>query len=162
MAKYTEWLTDDGLQKIKKWARLGLTDKQIASNMEIRESTFYDWKKKFAEFSETLKKGRSQSVEILENTMFKKANGFYENDNYYPPDNVSLIFLLKNWAKETYRDRPLNKLETEKLKAETEKIKLDNKLKQKLLNGDEEADKLDQLLKGLDNATIINAEDVSK
>ena len=98
--KYQEWLTNDSLNKITEWARLGLTNEQIAQNMNVGSRTFYTWLDKYEQIQQSLKKGRSQSVEILENTMFKKANGFYENDNYYPPDNVSLIFLLKNWAKE--------------------------------------------------------------
>nr|DAK45334.1 MAG TPA: terminase small subunit [Caudoviricetes sp.] len=33
MAKYTEWLTDEGLLLIQGWARDGLIDEQIAKNM---------------------------------------------------------------------------------------------------------------------------------
>ena len=60
--------------------------------------------------------------------MYKKALGFTEGKTYYPPDNVSLIFLLKNWDKEHYRDRPLNQLEAEKLKLENEKLKKENEI----------------------------------
>ena len=126
MAKYKDWLTSDNLLKIKQWARLGLTDKQISHNINISNRTFTRWKDIEVDgerpISLALKKGREQAVEILENSMFKKANGFYENGNYYPPDNVSMIFLLKNWAKNQYQDRP-------KTPEEIESIKLDNELK---------------------------------
>ena len=50
MAKYTEWLTDEGLIKIEGWARDGLIDKQIAQNIGVSERTFTDWKKIFFHF----------------------------------------------------------------------------------------------------------------
>ena len=42
---------------IEGWARDGLTDEQIAKNIGISKQTFYDWKKKYAEFSDSLKNG---------------------------------------------------------------------------------------------------------
>ena len=50
MAKYTEWLTDEGLIKIEGWARDGLVDKQIAQNVGVSERTFTDWKRGFLPF----------------------------------------------------------------------------------------------------------------
>ncbi len=126
MAKYKDWLTDESLLKIKNWARSGLTNEQIARNIGISTRTFNRWLNLEINgerpFCLALKKGRSQSVEILENTMFKKANGFYEGKTYYPPDNVSLIFLLKNWGKDQYRDKHLTQ-------EELRSIQLDNDLK---------------------------------
>ena len=58
MAKIDEWLKPDSLILLEGWARSGLTDEQIAHNMGIATSTLYEWKKKSAEFSETLKKTR--------------------------------------------------------------------------------------------------------
>lgn len=76
MAKYAEWLTDEGLLKIEGWARDGLTDKQIAHNMDIAESTLNDWKKKFSEFSESLKRGKEVVDRQVENALFKSAIGY--------------------------------------------------------------------------------------
>ena len=42
--KYQEWITNEGLIKIEGWAKDGLTDEQIAKNMDIRTSTLYEWK----------------------------------------------------------------------------------------------------------------------
>lgn len=58
MAKADSWLTKENLEKIFNWAKSGLTDEQIAKNMGISKSTFYDWQKKYSEFSESLKKAR--------------------------------------------------------------------------------------------------------
>lgn len=62
MAKYTEWLTEEGLIKIEGWARDGLIDKQIAQNIGVSERTFTDWKKKFSSISSALKKGKKLSI----------------------------------------------------------------------------------------------------
>ena len=59
MAKYTEWLTDEGLIKIEGWARDGLIDKQIAQNIGVSERTFTDWKRNFLPFLPPLKRERS-------------------------------------------------------------------------------------------------------
>ena len=58
MAKYTEWITEEGLLKIEGWARDGLTDEQIADNIGIRRPTLYDWKKKYSDISDALKRVR--------------------------------------------------------------------------------------------------------
>ena len=58
MAKYTEWLTEEGLLLVEGWARDGLIDEQIATNIGVSYSTFKDWKKKFPDFSAALKNGK--------------------------------------------------------------------------------------------------------
>ena len=55
-SKADEWLEQDKLTLLEGWARNGLTDEQIAHNMGIVTSTFYEWKKKYPKFSEVLKK----------------------------------------------------------------------------------------------------------
>ena len=44
------------LELIEGWAMDGLTDEQIANKLGIHISTFYDYKNKYSEFSESLKK----------------------------------------------------------------------------------------------------------
>ena len=76
MAKYQEWLQEDKLILLEAWARDGLSDEQIADNMGIATSTYYEWKKKYKEFSEALKKNK-EIVDIeVENAMHKKALGY--------------------------------------------------------------------------------------
>uniref|UniRef100_UPI0035DEBFDA HNH endonuclease n=1 Tax=Enterococcus avium TaxID=33945 RepID=UPI0035DEBFDA len=76
MAKYTEWITEEGLIKIEGWARDGLADKQIAHNIGVSERTFTDWKKKFPAISSVLKKGKEVVDRQVENALFKRATGY--------------------------------------------------------------------------------------
>ena len=55
--KYEKWLTKKKLADIKQWAEDGLTDSQIACEMEISRETFYQWLKKYPDISDTIKKG---------------------------------------------------------------------------------------------------------
>lgn len=76
IAKYTYWLTEEGLALIEGWARDGLTEEQIAFNIGIRRETLYDWKRKFSNISNTLKKGKEVVDRQVENALLKKALGF--------------------------------------------------------------------------------------
>lgn len=76
MAKYTEWLTDEGLIKIEGWARDGLIDKQIAQNIGVAYSTFREWVKKFPALSASLKRGKEVVDRQVENALFKSATGY--------------------------------------------------------------------------------------
>lgn len=74
--KYKEWLTLEGTIKLEAWARNGLTDEQIAHNIGITPSTLYEWKKKYSEISESLKRGK-EIVDIqVENSLLKRALGY--------------------------------------------------------------------------------------
>ncbi len=74
--KYHEWIEPDGLLKLEAWARDGLTDEQIAQNMGIATSTLYEWKKKFPEIAEALKKGKEVVDIQVENALLKRAMGY--------------------------------------------------------------------------------------
>lgn len=54
--KFEYWLTPEGLLKLEAWARDGLIDEQIAENAGITPSTLYEWKKKYPDISEALKR----------------------------------------------------------------------------------------------------------
>ena len=143
-SKYeAEW--KDKLPVIQGWARDGLVDEQIASNMGISTSTLYDWKKKYLEFSEALKKGKEVVDREVENALLKRALGYqytevkteYLDDGVKVtktvkeviPDTTAQIFWLKNRKPEQWRDKqeikhegsmsinnPLEGLTTEELK----------------------------------------------
>ena len=96
MAKIDEWLEKDNLILLEGWARDGLTDEQIAHNMGIATSTFYEWKKKSKEFSESLKKNKDIVDFEVENALLKNAM----------EGNVTAqIFWLKNRKKLQWRER---------------------------------------------------------
>lgn len=58
------------------WAREGLTDKQIADKMRIHVATLYDYKNKYPDISETLKKGKEVVDFEVENALYKKTQGY--------------------------------------------------------------------------------------
>lgn len=116
--KYEEWLTPEGLLLIEGWARDGLTDEQIATNMGIVPSTLYEWKKKYSELSDTLKKGKEVVDRQVENALLKRALGYRYDEVTYEdgletkrvtkevqPDTTAQIFWLKNRKREMWRDK---------------------------------------------------------
>ena len=123
---YEEWITGKGLETVCKWAKLGLTDKQIAHNMGLKSvSTFYAWKNRFKEFSDAIKNAKTIPDLELENAMYDLAVGnFYEEitrmvldintrqpvkiekvTRRVPPNPTMQIFLAKNRMPNKYRDR---------------------------------------------------------
>lgn len=116
--KYTEWLTDEGLLKVEGWARDGLVDEQIASNMGISYSTFKEWKKKFSDFSAILKRGKEVVDRQVENALLKTAVGYvYEEETvtntgevvtvkkFSKPNTTAQIFWLKNRKRGQWTDK---------------------------------------------------------
>lgn len=94
--KYEYWISEDGLILIEGWARDGLTDEQIAHNMGIATGTLYEWKKKYPEMAESLKKTKEVVDRQVENALFKKAMS---------GDTTALIFWLKNRRPQDWRDK---------------------------------------------------------
>lgn len=71
------------LMLIEGWARDGLTDEQIANNLGISTSTFYDYQKKHSEFLEALKKGKEIVDYEVENALLKRALGYEFEEKTY-------------------------------------------------------------------------------
>lgn len=95
--KYEYWLTADGLTLLQGWARDGLTDDQIAHNLGVSRSTLTEWKKRFPDISDTLKKGKEVVDYEVENALLERAkNG----------DTTAQIFWLKNRRPDKWRDKP--------------------------------------------------------
>lgn len=120
--KYEYWLTPEGLLVLEGWARDGLTDKQIAQNIGISESTLYEWKKKYVEISEALKKGKEIVDRQVENALLKRALGYEYTETrtkeeegvvtevttttkQVAPDVTAQIFWLKNRKAKEWRDK---------------------------------------------------------
>lgn len=76
--KYEKWLTEEGLLQITGWARDGLTDKQIAKNCSCSLSAFKEWKKRFPELAEALRKGKDVVDREVENALYKSAVGYVQ------------------------------------------------------------------------------------
>lgn len=120
--KYEYWLTEEGLLLIEGWARDGLTNEQIAQNMGISRSTLHEWKDRYSDISDTLKKGKDVVDRQVENALLKRALGYeYEEikekfegnvmtertvtKKEVVPDVTAQIFWLKNRKRETWADR---------------------------------------------------------
>lgn len=71
--KYQKWLEPEGLTLLSGWARDGLTDEQIAYNMGVSRSTLNEWKKKYPDISDTLKKGKEIVDYEVENALLRNA-----------------------------------------------------------------------------------------
>lgn len=119
--KYQQWLEPDNLLLLQAWARDGFTDEQIATKIGISKQTFYDWKKKYPDFSDSLKKGK-EIVDIqVENALLKRALGYeyveYSEEcsedgikkkktvKHVIPDTTAQIFWLKNRRADLWRDK---------------------------------------------------------
>jgi hypothetical protein len=133
--KYEEWLQPEKLLLIEGWARDGLTDEQIAFNMDIGTTTLYRWKNDYREIRESLKRGKDVVDRLVENALLKRALGYkydevtYEQVSCKPyedehgnirehvlevtkkvikevhPDTTAQIFWLKNRKPEEWRDK---------------------------------------------------------
>ena len=112
--KYKYWKSPEGLAKIAGWARDGLTDEQIAQNMGISRSTLNDWKTKYPDISDTLKKEKDVVDRQVESALLKKA---------LSGDTTAIIFWLKNRKPEVWRDKQF-------VEAEVGTKKLEDLLKQ--------------------------------
>ena len=131
--KYQQWLEPEGLTLLEGWARDGLTDEQIAGNIGINTSTLYDWKNKFSEISEALKKGKEVVDIQVENALLKRALGYELQETrveksdkdgtkiiqtlkHIPADTTAQIFWLKNRRPDKWRDKPEIPVDSDMLK----------------------------------------------
>lgn len=121
MSKVKDWLEQDKLTLLEGWARDGLTDEQIAKNMGINRTTLIDWKKKYVDISNTLKKGKEVVDFEVENALLKRALGYdYKEETYedgvlkkvvtkhMAPDTTAQIFWLKNRKPDKWRDKVID------------------------------------------------------
>lgn len=122
-AKYEYWTTEDGRTLLEGWARDGLTDDQLAKKMGISRSTLAEWRKKYPDISDTIKKGKELVDTKVENALLKRALGYdfvekkhEESDKdgvkdttihrHIPPDVGAAAFWLKNRRPDKWRDKP--------------------------------------------------------
>lgn len=115
--KYKDWITEEGLTKLEGWARDGLTDEQIASNMGVGTTTLYRWKNDYREIQESLKRGKEVVDRQVENALLKRALGYkyseqavtkegiVDIEKQQHPDTTAQIFWLKNRKPREWRDK---------------------------------------------------------
>lgn len=112
---------------VEAWARDGLTDEQIAHNLGIATSTLYDYKNRFEEFSEALKRGKEVVDIEVENSLLKRASGYKYTEvtrelvagkmrvtkevvKEVQPDVTAQIFWLKNRKPDQWRDKRVEEI----------------------------------------------------
>lgn len=145
ISKAGEWLEPEKLTLLTAWARDGLVDEQIAKNMGISEATLYNYKNKYPEIKEALRKGKEVVDIEVENALFKKAIGYnitvqkafklkdiiygengkkisekerieyVEEEIHVPADTTAQIFWLKNRKKVQWRDKVEYEANTDEL-----------------------------------------------
>ena len=111
-------MDDSKLTLVEGWKRDGLSDEQVAKNLGVSKTTIHEWKNQYPEFATAIKKGREVSDYELENTLHKRAMGYYYTEEvvtnkgeivtvrkFEHPNPTSLIFALKNKLPAKYRDK---------------------------------------------------------
>lgn len=112
------WSSEEGLNKVMAWARRGLNDEQIFTNMNVSKTTFYDYIKSIPNFLNSLKEGRENSLVLVENALFKSALGFSYDEvtcengietkrvtKHSLPNLGAQIFILKNRLPKSWQDK---------------------------------------------------------
>lgn len=129
------------LDLVEKWARDGLSNKQIATNLGISKSVLYLYQKAHSDFLDSIKRGREPFLAEVENALVKRALGFqYEEskkyiketdcevtcyiektEKYLPPSVGACSILLKNKDRGNWSDNPVQAdLDRERMEFEME------------------------------------------
>jgi hypothetical protein len=106
---------------VYKLCLLGAIDTEMADIIGVTEKTFNNWKKKYPEFLQSLKKGKEIADAEVGNKLFERACGYShkavkifcdkgdivteEYIEHYPPDPTSMIFWLKNRQPNKWKDK---------------------------------------------------------
>lgn len=106
MAKttYKDWEAEEKILLLQGWARNGLTNEQIASNMDIVVSTLWEWRKKSPKISNALKIGKDEADIQVENALYKAA---------LEGNTTAMIFWLKNRRSKEWRDKIQQEITTQ-------------------------------------------------
>ncbi len=135
-SKVEYWLTSAGLALLAGWARNGLTEEQIAKNCGIKRQTLYEWKKKYPDINDTVKKNKEIVDYEVENALLEKCIGYNtkvtknfkvkkiiysetgkkiseieelvekQDEVHIPADTTAQIFWLRNRMPNEWRDKP--------------------------------------------------------
>nr|DAF30938.1 MAG TPA: terminase small subunit [Caudoviricetes sp.] len=119
MARLSKYKTNikPRFDEIRKWLELGATEKEVASNLGIAESTYFKLKKENKEFSEFIKSNRKNPIIQIKAAMYKRAIGFEYSEiktivdddgkkreettvKTALPDTTAGLILLKHWDKD--------------------------------------------------------------
>lgn len=94
------------LDDIKRWS-LDKTEKQIAKLLGVGYSSWCDYKNKYSELSEAIKKGRGDLVDDLKSVLIEKAKGFDYKEEKIIMERSDITGELITTRKEVYKKRAL-------------------------------------------------------
>lgn len=108
-------------EQAEKLCKLGATDKEIADFFGVSETSINNWKLRYSEFVESLKRGKMIADANVVDKLFNRAMGYshesekiFNNEGmitrapfieHYPPDVTACIFWLKNRQPKKWRDK---------------------------------------------------------
>ena len=75
-SQYKDWVSAEGCEKVRRWARAGWTDKEIAAQIGVSRKTLYDWVKKYPAFGDAMKAGQGYSNEEVKGSLYRKCLGY--------------------------------------------------------------------------------------
>lgn len=101
-----------------KLCKLGAIDRDLADFFGVTETTINNWKDEHPKFFESIKEGKLEPDQEIENSLFNRAKGMKRTiqrlskdgdvldcEEELPPDPVSMIFWLKNRRPDRWRDK---------------------------------------------------------
>jgi len=104
-----------------KFCLLKATDEQLAKFFDVPTRTIDNWKKRYPEFLQAIKRGKEEADARVSESLYDRAMGYEHEDvdirvvqnkivktkiiKHYPPDPTSMIFWLKNRQPQTWRDK---------------------------------------------------------
>lgn len=109
------------VEQAHKLAALGATDREVAEFFGVEERTLHRWKHEHEEFCQSLKVGKDEADDRVEQSLYRRAVGYTCDDvhfsayegcvtatpyvKHHPPDTTAAIFWLKNRRKADWRDK---------------------------------------------------------
>lgn len=131
------------LAEITEWSKTA-TEKDICERLGIGTSAWSEYKKKYTELSDAIKKGQRSLIADLKSALIKKAIGYeYEEKEYYTddsgnkrmkktvkyshPDVAAINLALKNYDRENWSNDP-QMLEIRKQEVELRKKQIEANL----------------------------------
>lgn len=130
------------LLEVRYWAQNGISEKDIAKNLGIAESSFYEYKLKHLEFSEALRESKLVANIKVINALYKRATGFYTEEieeklignevvekkvkkKYVPPETDAAKYWLNNRMSEEWKDKSEQVVDVETQSNKVEKVQIE-------------------------------------
>lgn len=152
------------------WVSEGMTESEIAKRLDVSVETWCRYKREKPELIETIQIGERLLCSKIESSLVNLCTGFHyktaktttwfdddgnkhqkieEIDNYLPPNNASIQFLLKNRAPDRWKNDTQELLITNKNESDRKQLFMD------MLKDDaKDADVVDTEPKQIDNGNV--------